>query len=208
MDWQSQLVLIGLITLLAVISPGPDFAVILRNSLQYGRRPGLATAAGIASGVSVHVLYTLLGLGYILAEALWILEGMRYLGAGYLIWLGMSAFRSAKKGHRAAQYAFSPATLSLWIAFRDGAVCNALNPKTALFFIALFSQVVDPSTPMVAQVGLGLFIALAHWLWFSTVAVMLTHERFERLIGQAKGTLERLVGVCLLGLGLKLALTT
>lgn len=207
MEWQSEFVLIAVITFLAVISPGPDFAVTTRNSLIYGRRAGLETAAGIASGVSVHIVYTLLGLGYIMAASVTLLEVMRYLGAAYLIWLGVSAFLSSKSPTEAAGTTGTP-PISAGQAFRDGFICNALNPKTALFFIALFTQVVDPETSQVLQAGLGAFIALAHLLWFGLVAILLTHARCQSIFARAGNWIERTVGVCLLGLGAKLALDT
>lgn len=206
MEWESQLALIAVITVLAVISPGPDFAVIARNSLMYGRRSGLATAAGIASGVSVHIIYTLLGLGYVLAEAIWLIEVMRYLGAGYLIWLGVAAFRSSKGEEVVAPDARLPIMASNWVAFKHGVISNALNPKTALFFIALFTQVVAPSTPPAVLIGLGVFIALAHFIWFAILALLLTHSRFKGVFNRAKDLIQRAVGCCLLGLGAKLAL--
>lgn len=207
MEWESQLLLIGAITVLAVISPGPDFAITTRNSLIFGRSSGLATACGIASGVSVHIVYTLLGLGYILAEAIWLLEVMRYAGAAYLIWLGISAFRATSASSANGETSQSAAALAGIYAFRNGFICNALNPKTALFFISLFSQVVDPATPTMIQIGFGLFIALAHLVWFSIVALLLTHPRLKTTFDRAKNWIERVVGICLCGLGAKLALS-
>ena len=209
MQWETQLTLIGVITILAVISPGPDFAVTTRNSLMQGRRSGLATAAGIASGVSVHIVYTLLGLGYVMAEAVWLLEAMKYCGAAYLIWLGVAAFRTQQQNTstKTGQQSSDASTSSGW-AFRNGFVCNALNPKTALFFIALFTQVVDPATPAVVQIGLGVFIAAVHLLWFAIVAVLLTHPRFKAKFDRSKSWIERVVGICLIGLGAKLALSS
>lgn len=93
----SNLMLVALVTVLAVISPGPDFAVIVRNGLRYGRKPGLATAAGIGSGVVVHTTYILLGLGYVVNTYSWVLEVIRYAGAAYLIWLGISSLMSSGK---------------------------------------------------------------------------------------------------------------
>ncbi|MBY4678662.1 LysE family transporter [Marinobacterium arenosum] len=206
MEWQSQLTLVAAITMLAVISPGPDFAVTTRNSLIYGRRAGLATAAGIAAGISVHICYTLLGLGYLMSQAVGLLELMRYLGAAYLVWLGVSSLRPGSSEAVGREGAGAQGLLPLRQAFGHGFLSNALNPKTALFFIALFSQVVDPATSLQVQGGFGLFIALAHLLWFALVALLLTHVRCKRFFDNARSWIERLVGVCLLGLGIKVAL--
>ncbi|NVJ90242.1 MAG: LysE family transporter [Methylocystaceae bacterium] len=203
--WDTQFYTIALVTILAVISPGPDFAIILRNSISFGRIAGCYTALGIAAGVSVHITYTVLGFSYLMNEALWLLDAMRYIGAAYLIWLGVSAFLSQTTQD---QIELQPSTISALASFRNGVICNALNPKTALFFIALFTQVVDPHTPIQTQMGFGLFIALAHLLWFSCLAYLLTHQAWRNRFHKIKPKIERVVGACLLILGIKLMTTT
>lgn len=205
MNESLQLSLIVTITILAVISPGPDFAVITKNSLMFGRRCGIATALGIAAGVSVHISYTLLGFGYVLEKAVWLLEVMRYGGAAYLIWLGISAFRTEKTATDNCAEEVNIHEQAEWRAFKNGFISNASNPKTALFFIALFTQVVEPDTSMAMQAGLGLFISASHLLWFCFIAVFLTHPRFRIIFERAKTGIQRLVGVFLLALGVKLA---
>jgi len=199
--------LVGIVTVLAVVSPGPDFAIILRNGLRYGRKMGLVTALGIAGGVVVHTSYVLLGLSYVVGEYTWLLELVRYAGAGYLIWLGVSAF-SLQKGQdgERCEIESGVASISVWRAFRHGFFCNALNPKTVLFFIALFTQVVSPSTSLAAKVGIGVCISLTHLLWFAFVVLVLTNSRTEVLVVRWRSGLEKVVGACLFGLGAKLAL--
>lgn len=194
-----HILIVAGVTMLAVISPGPDFAVVLRNSMRFGRKTGILTAMGIACGVSVHVAYTVAGFGLVVKEAAWMLDVMRYLGAGYLIWLGICAFR--KTTPEADGAGDQGPAISGLAALRQGFFCNALNPKTSLFFIALFTQVVDPATPFVTQLGFGIFIAMAHLVWFALVAWFLTHQRLNHLFSKGKTVIERIVGVCLIGLG-------
>jgi RhtB (resistance to homoserine/threonine) family protein len=203
----SNVLLVGIVTVLTVVSPGPDFAIIVRNGLRYGRKMGLITALGIAGGIVVHTSYTLLGLSYVVSEYSWLLEFVRYAGAGYLIWLGVSAF-SLQKGQdeKMCEIESGVASISAWGAFRHGFFCNALNPKTVLFFIALFTQVVSPSTSLAARLGIGVFISLTHLLWFAFVVLALTNSRTEVLVARWRSGLEKVVGVCLFGLGAKLAL--
>ncbi|OBQ45791.1 hypothetical protein SP90_16145 [Halodesulfovibrio spirochaetisodalis] len=196
--------MIVMVTLLAVISPGPDFAVIVRNGLRYGRKLGLATAFGIACGVIVHTTYTLLGLSYILSSYSWVLESVRYAGAAYLIWLGVSAFRPQNASLAQNCDTEESVNITHWAAFRNGFLCNALNPKTMMFFVALFTQVVAPDTPQYAQMGVAIFISLAHLIWFSFIVVALTDERSVTLVNKWKYSFEKVVGVCLVGLGAKL----
>lgn len=204
--FDANLALIGVVTVLAVVSPGPDFAIIVRNGLRYGRKMGLATALGISGGVVVHTSYTLLGLSYIIAEYTWVLEAVRYAGAAYLIWLGVASF--IPQGERAAETESYEGGISVSFlgAFRNGFLCNALNPKTMLFFIALFTQVVSPEISFALKVGIGAFISLTHLVWFAFIVFVLTDQRTERLVARWQKGVERVVGVCLFGLGAKLAL--
>ena len=86
---QIEVIAVAIITILAVISPGPDFVMVTRIALTRGRRAGVLCAIGIGSGVSIHLTYTLIGLGVVFASNVWVLTSLRYLGAAYLIWLGM-----------------------------------------------------------------------------------------------------------------------
>ncbi|MEG2580668.1 LysE family translocator [Comamonas sp.] len=156
------------ITLLAVVSPGPDFAMVSRNSLLLSRRSGVLTALGIGLGVVVHVTYTLLGVGLLIQQSAWLFNVIKLLGALYLIYLGFKMLRTQKAGELAPS---KVAPVSDLEALRIGFLTNALNPKTTVFIVSLFIQVVGPDTPPAMQVGYGLFIAVAHIAWFAIVAM-------------------------------------
>jgi len=205
--WEAQIPIVMAITFLAVISPGPDFAMTLRNSLVFGRRAGLATSFGIAAGVSVHIVYSILGFSLVLAEAVWLLEVIRYGGAAYLIWLGIQPFRIQPVALEASQKeAGGDKGLSLTHAFKSGFLCNALNPKTTMFFVALFSQIIHPETPIFGQLSFGAFIAMTHFIWFAFVAIALTHRKLKFLFERFREKIEKGIGICLVGLGVRLAL--
>jgi threonine/homoserine/homoserine lactone efflux protein len=219
-----EIIAVGIITLLAVISPGPDFAMVTRIALSRGRRAGVLSAIGIGSGVSVHLAYTLIGLGVVFASNVWVLTSLRYLGAAYLIWLGLSAlwpdirslFRQTMALENKDVSANShPKTTSFdqnknteqgtdGSAFWLGFACNALNPKTMLFIVSLFSQVISLQTAILQEIGYGIYIAACHMLWFALVAVALTLPSVQARIVAIKSWIERAVGICLAGLGIKL----
>ncbi|WP_050874400.1 LysE family translocator [Comamonas testosteroni] len=193
-----------LVTSLAVISPGADFALVTRTSLMESRRAGLWVALGIGSGVLIHVAYTLLGLGLVLQRLPWLFDLLRYAGAAYLVWLGISLWRGAS---RASEGSSKPACgaatghaagLSL---FALGFVTNVLNPKTALFIISLFMQVVGPAVPMTSQLAYGLFIALTHVLWFALVACFFSTPVLQRRMQAVRPWVDRSLGFVLMGLG-------
>lgn len=218
---QIEVIAVAIITILAVISPGPDFAMVTRIALTRGRRAGVLCAIGIGSGVSVHLAYTLIGLGVVFASNVWVLTSLRYLGAAYLIWLGISALWPDIR----ALFSPRPAALQTRMtnkstnrpeedqkrngsAFWIGFACNALNPKTMLFIVSLFSQMISPDTPVLMEIGYGLYIAACHMIWFALVAVALTLPSVQARIAAIKIWIERGVGLCLAGLGIKLLTST
>nr|WP_298413282.1 LysE family translocator [uncultured Halomonas sp.] len=201
-----ELVAVATITLLAVISPGPDFAFILRTCLKSDQRAGYWAALGIGVGVSTHIAYTLLGFGLLMAHHAWLVEVIRYLGAMYLIWLGLSAWWPARKPH--SPEITDPSTVNAnngWLPFWQGILCNLLNPKAMLFIVALFSQVVSSTTAWSIQLGYGVFIAFAHICWFALLVRFMASPVFQQKLRLFGGWLDKLVGGCLMALGIRMA---
>ncbi|MBY0443948.1 MAG: LysE family transporter, partial [Burkholderiales bacterium] len=160
----NEIFAVALITILAVISPGADFAMVTRNSYLYGRKAGLLAALGIALGVQIHVMYTMLGVGLIISQSPALFTVIKIAGAIYLIYIGYTTFTSKSKLNIDLS---ADAGLSPFAALRNGFLTNALNPKTTLFVVSTYTQVVNPSTPLAQQIAYGLFMSLAHGLWFS-----------------------------------------
>ncbi|MGW6926195.1 LysE family translocator [Streptomyces sp. NPDC054950] len=199
----TELLAVALITVLAVIAPGADFAMIVRNSYLYGRRTGLLAATGVAGGVLVHVTYTMLGVGLLIASSTFLFTVIKLIGAAYLIYIGVRTFRT--KGEVEVDLTGSTGLTPL-AALRAGFLTNVLNPKTTLFVVSTFSQVVSPGTPVREQVGYGLFMSLAHLLWFGVVAVFFSHDRMRTLMLRGQKVLNKVIGSVLAGLGVSLAL--
>ncbi|CAI1543771.1 Threonine efflux protein [Serratia quinivorans] len=200
----TELLAVVTITLLAVISPGPDFAMVSRNSLLLSRRAGVVTACGIGAGVLIHVSYTLIGVGVLIQQSLWLFTLLKAIGAAYLIYLGVSMLRNA--GAHAAPSSSTPAAVNDIVALKTGFLTNVLNPKTTIFIVSLFMQVVNPQTPLSIQIGYGLFISLAHIFWFSAVALLFSAPRINaRLLRMRKG-IDRAFGGLLITFGTLLAM--
>ena len=199
----NELLAVALITVLAVISPGPDFAMVTRNSYAYGRRSGLIAALGIACGVQVHVFYTVFGIAVIITQSPLLFMAMKWLGAGYLIYLGL---RSLLNTSKLALDTVKGATPSLWSAFRMGFFTNALNPKTMLFVVATYSQVVQAGSSMTTNFGYGLFMSFSHWVWFSIVALFFSSGPLRRRMLEKQRLVDRVIGTALIGLGASLVL--
>ncbi|WP_327182831.1 LysE family translocator [Streptomyces sp. NBC_01334] len=199
----TELLAVALITVLAVIAPGADFAMIVRNSYLHGRRTGLLAATGVAAGVLVHVTYTMLGVGLLIASSTFLFTVIKLVGAAYLIYIGVRTFRT--KGEVEVDLT-GKTELTPLAALRAGFLTNVLNPKTTLFVVSTFSQVVSPGTPVQEQVGYGLFMSLAHLLWFGVVAVFFSHDRMRTLMLRGQKVLNKVIGSVLAGLGVSLAL--
>ena len=198
----TELIAVVTFTLLAVISPGPDFAMVTRNSLTLSRRAGVLTALGIGLGVLVHLTYTLLGVGLLIEQSLWLFNAIKLVGAAYLIYLGVTMLR-AKPGVAPADGAAPPA--SDWSALRTGFLTNALNPKTTVFIVSLFIQVVHPDTPLAVQIGYGAFISVAHMVWFGLVALCFSAGAVRERLLAVRHWIDRLFGGLLVGFGVVLA---
>lgn len=199
-----ELFTVATITILAVVSPGADFAMVTRNSMMLSRRAGVLTAAGISLGVLVHVAYSLLGVGLVISRSAALFALLKYLGAAYLVWLGIGMLRA-----RPAEPGAPPAPpLSDMGALRRGFLTNATNPKTTLFVVSLFSQVISPRTPLAVQLGYGAFMSLAHLAWFVLVALAVSSPPAQRAVASARHVVERAIGGVLFCLGLTLALAS
>ncbi|SPJ32162.1 LysE family translocator [Kushneria phyllosphaerae] len=191
------------------MTPGPDSLLIVSRTATGRWQQGAVTALGISTGTLVHVLASALGLSAILATSAMAFTVVKWVGALYLIWLGLSAL--LKRRHQTPQ---APVTRTrparLRTLFRQGFLTNVLNPKVALFFMAFMPQFIDPTAPFkpVAFLTLGLIFDVVGTLWSVVLitAVTLGGQRL-RPSARLKAWLERSVGVMFVGLGIRLALT-
>ncbi len=198
-----ELLAVALFTLLAVISPGADFAMVTRSSYAQGRKAGLAAAVGIAMGVQVHVLYTVLGIAVIIGQNPTLFLAMKMLGAGYLVYLGYQSLTNTTR----ITLDEGVSGAGLLAALRTGFLTNALNPKTMLFVVSAYTQVVQPGSSLTLNFAYGAFMSLAHWAWFSLVAVFFSSAALRRAMIERQRTVDRVLGVVLIGLGLALAVS-
>lgn len=208
MEHLSGLLTIAVVSLLAAISPGPDFFIVLRNSMVYSRRCGLMTALGISCALIVHLCYTLVGIGLLIAESPFLYTLLKYVGVLYLFYLGtrgiLSSFKMGSTSHEA--YTKSSTELSSRAAFMQGVLTNLLNPKCALFFISLFSQFIDPNTPLHVRVE----YAFVNWSislgWFVFLVMLITGKMIHGKLHAFRVYIDRVMGSALIFLGFKLLL--
>ncbi|ALM09720.1 MAG TPA: amino acid transporter [Candidatus Peribacter riflensis] len=201
----SQFLAVAVIHFLALISPGPDFAMISRSSLVYSRRSGIYSALGLALGILVHVTYSLVGIGLIISQSILLFSIIKYFGAGYLIYIGIKSLRARRVHQTAKDPEAVDRHLPALAALRVGFLTNVLNPKVTLFFLGLFTQVIRPDTPLWLQVLYGLWMSLVTFLWFAFVASVLSHSIIRRRFVAVQHIVERVCGGLLIALGVRVA---
>lgn len=186
---------------LIVISPGADFVLVFKNSLNSGRKAGLLTGLGIAVGVGIHITYSILGISHLLSQNTLLFSIISYAGSAYLIYLGVTGlfgsqfvFESESEPQK-SQYASR--------YFIQGLFCNLLNPKTMLFFLSIFSQLVTPAADnnLFFVLMYGLYIAGLHLAWFCLVAFFVTSKQISTIFQQFGHKITQICGVGLIAFG-------
>lgn len=201
-----EIISVALITLLAVISPGADFAMVTRNSYLYGRSSGLLTTLGIGLGVQVHVFYTMIGVGLLIATSPSLFMALKIFGAAYLVFVGYQTFTSKPvEVNTIEKNALIRTPLQ---SIKVGFFTNALNPKTTLFVLSTYSQIVSPSTPLLQEYAYGLFMTVAHWLWFALVCIFFSNPTLRSKMLNHQKPINRAIGGALTALGGLLAVAS
>jgi len=186
-----------------VITPGPNMVVVIRNSLLHSRGAGFCTAIGLALGNLVHITYCLIGIGVLISKSILLFNIVKWLGAGYLIYLGIKSLRSKPKDK--ADLNPDDQSFSNFDAFRTGLLTDLLNPKATLFFLALFTQIIRPSTPMTIQILYGITIVGLELSYFAVLSTIMGHRSVRYWFKGISHWLERITGFVLIGMGLRVA---
>lgn len=195
---------VALIHLLAVISPGPDFFMALKNSMTYSRKTGIYTAIGFGLGIAVHVFYSLAGLALIISQSIVIFNVIKYLGVAYLLYIGIKSFLS-KTADIKVENKEHLQDISPLKAVSMGFLTNVLNPKASLFFLSLFTLVIGPNTGTTTLIIISFILVIDTMLWFSLVAIFFTQKRVRVVFNRYQKWFNKLFGVLLVGIGLKIA---
>ncbi len=189
----SVLASIALMHAVAVASPGPDFAVVLKHALQQGRRLAIYTSIGVGVGILVHVTYSILGIGLIIKASPWLFNTLLYIAAGYLVYIGIGALRSTQKNNSLSG-ASENHSMSAVRAFTIGFITNGLNPKATLFFLALFSLAIPTETFLLVKLLYGGYLALATASWFILVSYLASHAKIRAAYQRRGYWFDRVMG--------------
>lgn len=203
-----NLYLFFIASLLLNLTPGNDMIYVASRSITQGVKAGIISAFGIFLGCFVHILAAVFGLSLILAKSVFAFELIKFIGAGYLIYLGIKAFIT--KTNVGRQDKKLP-HLDRWKLLKQGMITNALNPKVALFFLSFLPQFIQVGSSLYRMqlLFLGLWFAVQGTSVLIIVALLLgktkdflkNNERFWKMQ-------ERITGIVLIGLGIKVAFSS
>jgi RhtB (resistance to homoserine/threonine) family protein len=206
LEYLDEFLLIAVAHFFAVASPGPDFAIVLKQSIQRGRANALWTSGGVALGILVHVTYCLLGVAIVLSQSPTLFNVLKYVAGAYLAYMGVQALRAKPAAAQQAEQVTHKPHESAWHALRRGFLVNALNPKATLFFLSLFTLVIAPTTPSSVQAFYGLYMALATWVWFSFLSIILSKEKVRAFFQRAGHWFDRGIGLILIALAVRVVI--
>ncbi|UJF20131.1 LysE family translocator [Vibrio sp. SS-MA-C1-2] len=212
MDFLTFLVAITLLTM----TPGLDTMLVIRNSHRGGTKDGFFTSLGICSGLFIHATLSAVGISVILLNSAILFQGLKFIGALYLIWLGFNSVKSALKQRKslpAIQPEHQPVTLHhqpviISRSLREGFLSNVLNPKTAVFYLAFLPQFISPEGSALNQ---SLFLAGCHFaiamVWQTAIAFSVEKAKVWLSKPKANAMLEAVTGIVMVLLGIQLAFT-
>ncbi|BDW90810.1 LysE family translocator [Thalassospira tepidiphila] len=186
---------VATICVLGAMTPGPSLAVVLRYSVGHSRQAGFACALAHGLGIGFYAVITMTGLGILFQTVPVFHNAVSILGALYLIWLAIKAWRGAKAGAKFDVDSAGKVSGSILQAARDGFMIAFLNPKIALFFLALFSQFVSPEFEWGGKFLLAFTAAVIDGAWYCLVAVGLSHGAVLPWLRDHAAWIERIIAV-------------
>ncbi|GAA5192181.1 LysE family translocator [Ferrimonas gelatinilytica] len=212
------LITLGTVHLVALASPGPDFALVVQNASRHGRRIGLAIAMGISLAILLHATLALTGVSLLIQQQPLLSTLLRLAGGSYLLYLGIGALKgfwgqraktpTSAQNLTAPQGNPAPLLPSARQALLKGFTTNLLNPKALVFFLSLLTSLVPPATPVWSKGAAVLLLWTLSLGWFSALAWLLTGQRLQRRIARAAPYIDGVCGALFLLLGGGILVTT
>jgi RhtB (resistance to homoserine/threonine) family protein len=205
--YSGEFIALASIHFLAVVAPGPDFAVTVSQSVRFGRKIGFYTALGIGAGISVHVVYTLLGVGALIHSWPSLMIAAKVLGGAYVLYLGIQLLRAKSKPISDTEITSINNGQTPWKAYVTGFLTNATNPKATLFFLAIFTTIVSTTTPIRIQMLYGVWMCSVNAIWFILVSALFSSPKVREIFLRLGHWFERLMGLVLVVFASRLLLS-
>ena len=179
--------------LFAVMSPGPDTAIIIREVSLNKRRGGIFCALGIGVGILIHCYLAIFGISTLLLSNNIAGDLISMFGSFYLIFLGISSFKSESKKSEKSQFMSN--------SFINGFITNIFNIKAFVSFISLFSIILNEDISSIGKIFIPLYFAMATSIWFSFLTIVLTHENIQKRWEPVQEIINKIAGSILITLG-------
>lgn len=158
---------------------------------------------GVGLGFGVHILYSVLGLAVVIANATWLLTTIKIIGGAYLIWLGYQGIRAKAKNEVVEIQKLELAPQSHLKTLYKGFLCNVLNPKAPIYLVSVFTLVLSPDMPLWQLSAYGVWMMFLLFMWFATVAFLLSIPKINRQFQKAGHWIDRVLGGAMVALGVK-----
>lgn len=189
--------------LLGAMTPGQSFIVILKHSMSGGRFSGFVASIGHGIGVMLYAIATVVGLALIIKQTPWLFDAIKYTGAAFLVWLAYNAFRSNSQN---SQLSAERVSVTLKQSFYEGLMISFLNPKLAIFFLALFSQFLNDAAGWQHNIIMVATVSGIDTLWYCLVALVLSHSAMLAKLRNNIGIVEKCSGIVLLAVALRVVM--
>ncbi|PWC15908.1 lysine transporter LysE [Brenneria roseae subsp. americana] len=196
---------VATIATLGMLSPGPDFFLVIKNAARYPRIEALMTACGVICGVATHMAYCVAGLAVVITTTPWLFNLLKYAGAAYLIWVGIQALLS-RGGSKMDVSNLAKQRVSMKKAFWQGYLCNLLNPKATLFFLAMFTQVLSVNSGVGEKLWYAMIIWVLAVIWWPLLVIIFQSGPVRQVLAKIQKLVDKLLGTVLIALGIKVAL--
>ena len=206
MNWDllSIFITVGLAHFLALLSPGPDFVLIVKSAIKNDSKDAIGVALGITSANAVYISLCLIGVGSILAASVPIMITLKIIGGLFLMYLGIQALRARKDAYdqfQATQLAHLDIPKTTFLKeFTAGFLSGIFNPKNLLFYLSLFTVVLTPEISFVFKLGLGIWMTIVVFAWDTTVIFLLSTRKVRATLPKLLITSIKLQGRCLASL--------
>jgi threonine/homoserine/homoserine lactone efflux protein len=207
MDW-TQFVSFTLVTALLVMSPGPNGVLIAKTVPTSGRAAGFANVAGFVTAFYLHGTLSILGISVILVQSAQLFMMVKIAGAAYLCWVGFKALREAWRGVKTvAEVAPAKRRRTFLVAYGEGFLTNALNPKVSIFYLAAFPQFIPVGDGAITSAFMLVCVhASINVIWFSAMIILLSRLTGVARSGSFQRALKAVTGSVFIAFGIKLAM--
>ena len=199
-------IMVATIAALGMISPGPDFFLIIKNAARYQRSAAMMTALGIIVAIALHMSYCVAGLAVLITTTPWLFNILKYAGAAYLIWIGIKSLMP-QKAQSVDLMSNQHEHVTFKKAFMQGFLCNVLNPKATLFFLAIFTQVLNVDSTFSEKLWFAFIIWGLAVIYWPILVCLIQSAPVRKGLAKVQKYVDKVLGVVLVAFGIRVALS-